>query len=922
MTTQSNFGSTIPADNCVEIVGGAYGLGGNLIRPTALNTSVINTLAITGLQNGDPVNDFTLVIDAAGILRFLPATAAADFFRSGTAAAPLIPDGVTDLTDKISRSGDMGLGNADPSTVAARLDITGAQVLRPIALADFAANAAIGAAAATVDVTSHITLSQTTAGRTLTIPAPTNTQAGRLLIVESLAASTVPVTVGGQVIQPSTGVPFVWSGAAWVPLGAAAADFWRGGTGATLPDGTTDPTDAIARTGNVGIGIANPTTLAGALDVTGSMILRPVNVANLAAGGAVGTAAATVDIASVLVLAQTTANQALTLPNPTNAQAGRILFVTHNGTAATTVNGIRVSPGESLMCVWDGNTWNTEKGATITEWLVTGNTGTINTGYADAAAQTNNFIGTLDNIPWSAYTNAASPNAKTDLKLYTATSSAAAITAPVDVFHIRRNGQSGVVFPQIMTVALGHWFADVNSRTRADIKLGNGNTTVAESTVMSLFSQGGVVLNANGGSIANYAWAAAGAPGKNGIAGALLNLTGSNGSVSGPHFAATTATDNYPLFYQLNWQHDNVALNFDGYYDGAWRHSHTSRSYSIYKLSDQLRFYGSAAAGVAGTPWPQDLMMAMRYAGATLAGGELWFNNVVKNRRIVLWDTNAASDHEFYGFGINASMLRQQVVAGASFGWYVSSSATTSNELMRLTTLGRLGLGTNGPSALLHVSGPNANGRAAPLFRVTDTNIAGSYFAVDNGAAANAYRLIAVGSNLELQAQNNNNQLFLSTNGSVGIGTNAPTAGLGNLSVNANGFKPGGGAWGVFSDRRIKKDVKPFTPGLAAILALQPVEFRYNGKAGSVGDGKRYVSLIAQDTRDVLPDFVEEHEISGEVYSAMSKADQKLFADKTILGLKEGLTNFEAVLINAVKELSAQNALLSDRIAALEARLT
>lgn len=38
------------------------------------------------------------------------------------------------------------------------------------------------------------------------------------------------------------------------PSGAAAADFWRSGNGAVLPDGTTDKTDAIEHDGPVGIG--------------------------------------------------------------------------------------------------------------------------------------------------------------------------------------------------------------------------------------------------------------------------------------------------------------------------------------------------------------------------------------------------------------------------------------------------------------------------------------------------------------------------------------------------------------------------------------------------------------------------------------------------------------------------------------------
>ena len=50
---------------------------------------------------------------------------------------------------------------------------------------------------------------------------------------------------------------------------ASANDFWRSGAGATLPDGTTDVSDAITRTGLTGIGTVPATTPVATLDVAG-----------------------------------------------------------------------------------------------------------------------------------------------------------------------------------------------------------------------------------------------------------------------------------------------------------------------------------------------------------------------------------------------------------------------------------------------------------------------------------------------------------------------------------------------------------------------------------------------------------------------------------------------------------------------------
>lgn len=86
----------------------------------------------------------------------------------------------------------------------------------------------------------------------------------------------------------------------------------------------------------------------------------------------------------------------------------------------------------------------------------------------------------------------------------------------------------------------------------------------------------------------------------------MLNVTGgslslkstTDSSVSaGAHVYCYGATDSNPLFQQLNWGHDNISMNFDMQYNGAWVSSSTS-SYQIYKTGGQLRFnYSAAAAG-------------------------------------------------------------------------------------------------------------------------------------------------------------------------------------------------------------------------------------------------------------------------------------------------------------------------------------
>ena len=94
--------------------------------------------------------------------------------------------------------------------------------------------------------------------------------------------------------------------------------------------------------------------------------------------------------------------------------------------------------------------------------------------------------------------------------------------------------------------------------------------------------------------------------------------------------------------------------------------------------------------------------------------------------------------------------------------------------------------------------------------------------------------------------------------GNVGIGTAAPDQ---RLTVNGNASKPGGGSWATFSDERLKNITGRFTPGLAAVLKLQPVLYRYKAEnaLGIVSDGE-HVGFSAQAVEKIIPEAVTKTE--------------------------------------------------------------
>ena len=134
----------------------------------------------------------------------------------------------------------------------------------------------------------------------------------------------------------------------------------------------------------------------------------------------------------------------------------------------------------------------------------------------------------------------------------------------------------------------------------------------------------------------------------------------------------------------------------------------------------------------------------------------------------------------------------------------------------------------------------------------------------------------------------------------------------------STGFiSPGGGAmyqgnnstaWTATSDRRIKKDIVPNTKGLAAIVQIEPKNFYYKSDEelqeelpGAVEDlplNKLTTSAIAQELDPIFPEAIErrgEHDI-------MSVNTDPIFWS----------------MINAIKELSAENTALAARITTLE----
>lgn len=157
----------------------------------------------------------------------------------------------------------------------------------------------------------------------------------------------------------------------------------------------------------------------------------------------------------------------------------------------------------------------------------------------------------------------------------------------------------------------------------------------------------------------------------------------------------------------------------------------------------------------------------------------------------------------------------------------------------------------------------------------------------------------ATGLQLTLTDGSNANKPFIiNSTANVGIGNDfSPDY---KLEVQGSAGKPGGGSWSNSSDRRLKKDIRNFHVGLSLVKTVNPIFFHYNGK-DNLPTEQEYVGVIAQELKRTAPFMVSEYTgDDGETYLAVDPSA------------------FDFVLINAVKELSAELDFLKQEIKKLK----
>ena len=284
------------------------------------------------------------------------------------------------------------------------------------------------------------------------------------------------------------------------------------------------------------------------------------------------------------------------------------------------------------------------------------------------------------------------------------------------------------------------------------------------------------------------------------------------------------------------------------------------------------------------------------------------------NLHITATDTPAIRQEQTSGGGFTAqtwdiganeaNWFVRDLTGGSRLPLRIRPGAPTSS--VDISASGNVGIGTASPASKLHVFASSAGifvGAGAPstylLGSVGTGGTATDLLQVGISGATNGFTMRSDASNnltYSWLTGSGAQGLFQKSDGTIGIGTSAPTQ---TLSVNGTAGKPGGGTWDVFSDERLKNIKGPYQRGLKSLMQLQPVRYEYkrDNPLGLKLQGEN-VGFGAQSLQKLIPEAVTQ-DSTGYL---MVKSDPILWT-----------------MLNAIKEQQKEIESLKNQVAKLTA---
>jgi hypothetical protein len=310
---------------------------------------------------------------------------------------------------------------------------------------------------------------------------------------------------------------------------------------------------------------------------------------------------------------------------------------------------------------------------------------------------------------------------------------------------------------------------------------------------------------------------------------------------------------------------------------------------------------------------------------ANETGSVVQFGSGSNARNMMLAISKTGVNTSFLGNDGTQTMLGSEggvpITFRTSINYNAANIMASGAEVMRITSAGNVGIGTNTPTQKLDVTG-TVNASTGFLtdesIRVDadETNTGTKFPGVLFGGTTTGETITSNRDGNSAQKWGldfwtaSQQRMTIANNGNVGIGAPIPNykltvAGVVAPSVD-NTYSLGGSTtnrWtSVFatngaiqtSDRRLKTNIKNLGYGLKEVLAMQPVSYNWKEKP----DTDNKIGLIAQDINKLVPEVVT--------------------GDETKESLGMNYAELVPVLINAIKDQQKQIDELKDIIKKLK----
>ena len=225
----------------------------------------------------------------------------------------------------------------------------------------------------------------------------------------------------------------------------------------------------------------------------------------------------------------------------------------------------------------------------------------------------------------------------------------------------------------------------------------------------------------------------------------------------------------------------------------------------------------------------------------------------------------------------------------------------TSGSLFLSRTAVRVGINNPGPAAGLDLLGNGDSWADGFLFlrNKKDQDSGIRLYGGTTGSDIKWHLFNAVGAGNKLRIAPEGSAVVggitVDQSGNVSIGTTTPDANT-QLQITGTARKPGGGSWASSSDRRLKKNIHTLTGSLDRLLRLRGVTYEWRDPENHGNMVGAIMGMIAQEVREVFPEWVG--------------TDGKGF-------LTLGFIGFEALTVEAVRELNEHDVALEEANAAL-----